>query len=154
MSDLLDSTIKKKTVQDGFTNIQDRIRHLLIDGLIVMIISALIRTLVEITHLLTQEEIRMVGATAITLSVYILYYTTLEFYFGFTIGKLLNKTRVINLDESKPRFVQIVIRTLTRPIPIGFVTIATPYKAALNDLFSKTRTIRIKKKKFVEVNEV
>ncbi|MDG1333595.1 MAG: RDD family protein [Crocinitomicaceae bacterium] len=153
MTDLLDSTIKKKTVHDGFSNIQDRVRHLFIDGLIVMISSALILALLDILFLEIRDTNRL-ALSIIVLIVYMIYYSTFEFYVGFTIGKLLNKTRVINIDDSKPTFQQILIRTLTRLIPFGFITILTPYKGALHDLFSKTRTIRIKKKKFVEVNEI
>lgn len=150
MTQLLDSTIKKKTIDDGFSNIQDRIRHFFIDGLIVMITSALILALLDIIFIEIRETNRL-ALGIIILIVYTIYYTSLEYFFGFTIGKFFNKTRVVTQDrEDKPTFSQILIRTITRTIPIGFVTIATPYKGALHDVLSKTITIRIKRKKFVE----
>jgi uncharacterized RDD family membrane protein YckC len=155
LSDLLDSTVKKENVHDGFSNLQDRIRHIFIDGLIVLIVSALIRSLVEMGNFFETREIFKLAVIGIMLTTYSLYYSLLEFYFGFTIGKLLNKTRVVSLNtKGKPNFSQVLIRTLTRLIPIGFVTIVTPYRATVHDLFSKTRTIRIKKKYVIKVNEI
>lgn len=153
MNDLLDSSVKKKTVQDGFATIQDRVRHFYIDGLIVLITS--VNVLLSLPDGRHSESLKLDNFTftTILLIVYFLYYTLLEYFFGFTLGKLINKTRVVNLDSSKPSFIQILIRTSARLIPFGFITNLSPYGAALHDLFSKTRTIRFKKKYVVELDD-
>jgi len=154
MLDLLDSTVKKATVNDGFCNMQDRIRHFFIDGLIVLIVSALIHALIEKAFVFHSGNSYNLTIILIRLGVYSLYYTLMEYFIGYTLGKLINKTRVVSLNNEKPTFSAISIRTITRLIPIGFVMIATPYRAFLHDILSKTRTMRIKKKNVIRVNEI
>lgn len=47
----------------------------------------------------------------------LLYYIPLEGFFGFTVGKLITGTRVVNEDGGRPRWGQIVGRTFARLIP-------------------------------------
>jgi uncharacterized RDD family membrane protein YckC len=47
----------------------------------------------------------------------LLYYIPMESLFGFTIGKLVTGTRVVNADGGRPRWGQIVGRTFARFIP-------------------------------------
>ncbi len=154
MSELLDSTVKKVTVHDGFTNLQDRIRHFFIDGLIVLTLSLFIQKIVELGIGFESHERHSNTLVLIRLMTYMLYYSLMEYFLGYTLGKWLNKTRVVSINENKPTFGQILIRTITRLIPIGFLTIFSPYTAFLHDLLSQTRTMRIKKKKVLRVNEI
>jgi uncharacterized RDD family membrane protein YckC len=154
MSDLLDSTVRKRTVQDGFANLMDRVRHFYVDGLIILIPSFVVLTFIRKPIYFRTQGNDNFYLLLIIVAIYILYYVLLEYFVGFTIGKFLNKTRIISLDETKPSFSQIVVRTFTRLIPFGILTVLSPYQAAVHDLFSKTRVIRIKKKFVVEVNEI
>ena len=154
MTDLLDSSIRKKIVHDGFANFMDRVRHFYIDGIIVLIVAFTIRSLVLDRSYFNSGEKDQNIAIAITFLIYALYYTLLEYFVGFTLGKLLNKTRIISLEGTKPSFFQIILRTISRLIPFGFMALLTPYQAALHDLLSKTRMVRIKKKYVVDVNEL
>lgn len=53
----------------------------------------------------------------IGLGAMLLYYIPLEGFFGFTVGKLITGTRVVNEQGGKPRWGQIVGRTFARFIP-------------------------------------
>lgn len=154
MTDLLDSTIKKVTVHDGFSNLPDRIRHIFVDGLILTQLSTLIQTTVGIRDIFPSYLSRAKTELLLLFSVYLLYYLLMEYFFGFTLGKWLNKTRVVSISQHKPTFRQILIRTISRLIPIGFVTLFTPYKAFLHDILSETRVMRIRKKNQVHVNDI
>jgi len=70
---------------------------------------------------------------------YYVYYFVFEFFFGQTIGKMITKSKVVNVENGeKPYFSRILIRTLSRLIPIDFL----PYLFSSNgihDILSKTK---------------
>lgn len=154
MTDLLDSTIKKVTIHDGFSNLPDRLRHIFVDGLILTLLSILIQTTVGIRDIFPYYLSRATTELLLLFSVYFLYYLLMEYFFGFTFGKWLNKTRVVSINHLKPSFRQILLRTISRPIPIGFLTLFTPYRAFIHDILSETRVMRIRKKNQVHVNDI
>lgn len=152
MTELLDSSVRKTTVNDGPSNLMDRIRHFYIDGFLVFFVSiTLLLSLTTARFRLSGENDNLL-TLLILFIVYAMYYTSLEFLFGFTIGKFLNKTRLMSQNELKPTIKQVLIRTFTRLIPFGFLTMLTPYNAPLHDLLSKTNVVRRKKKYVVEID--
>jgi uncharacterized RDD family membrane protein YckC len=52
-----------------------------------------------------------------TLLTYVGYYLVCESLFGATVGKLITRTRVVDEAGGRPRFMQILGRTLTRFVP-------------------------------------
>jgi uncharacterized RDD family membrane protein YckC len=74
---------------------------------------------------------------------YYLYYLILENIYGQTVGKMITKTKVVNMDNGEnPNFTRILIRTISRLIPIDFLS----YLFTLNgihDILSKTELKRI-----------
>jgi uncharacterized RDD family membrane protein YckC len=73
-----------------------------------------------------------------------LYYFLSEYYFGTTVGKYFTKTKVVNLENNRPKFYQIFIRSITRLIPIDLFTYFTTNERGLHDILSKTKLISTK----------
>lgn len=73
---------------------------------------------------------------------YFLYYLGFEFVLGKTVGKYFTGTRVVNeSDLTHPTFIQILIRTICRIIPLYFITYFMTGKG-VHDHFSKTILIK------------
>lgn len=89
-----------------------------------------------------KSQIQKEDARLIFITGYFVYYFIFEFSFGQTIGKMITKTKVVS-DNSKlkPSFIQVLIRTLVRIIPIYFLSQFFIGKG-LHDLFSKTVLIK------------
>ena len=74
---------------------------------------------------------------------YYLYYFILELTIGQTIGKIVTKTRVVNIDNNgKPNFTRILIRTISRLIPIDFLSYLFSSNG-IHDILSKTELKKI-----------
>jgi uncharacterized RDD family membrane protein YckC len=74
---------------------------------------------------------------------YYLYYFIFEFTTGQTIGKMITKTRVINIKSGKkPGFLRILIRTVSRLIPIDFLSYLFSSNG-IHDILSKTELKRV-----------
>lgn len=65
----------------------------------------------------TLEEPNFLRDYAIGISAMLVYYIPMEGFFGFTVGKLITGTRVVNEQGGKPRWGQVVGRTFARFIP-------------------------------------
>ena len=70
------------------------------------------------------------------------YYTVSESLFGRTPGKLLSLSRVTNLENKRPSFGQIVLRSLLRLILIDAFFIPF-FDRPLHDAWSKTRVVEV-----------
>ena len=69
------------------------------------------------------------------------YYILFEFGLRQTPGKLITKTIVVNEDGSSPTFVNILVRTLCRFIPLEAFTFLGNEAVGWHDTLSKTRVI-------------
>jgi uncharacterized RDD family membrane protein YckC len=69
------------------------------------------------------------------------YYIFFETMFGWTLGKLISKTRVIKVDGTRPKLLRIIGRTLSRSIPFEYITFFV-MEVGVHDLISGTRVIR------------
>lgn len=68
-----------------------------------------------------------------------IYYIIFEGIWGRTIGKWITKTKVVSLTGRKPKFKQIVIRSLSRLIPFeAFSFLIHTHPIGLHDSLSKT----------------
>lgn len=71
-----------------------------------------------------------------------LYYFLTETYFSRTFAKYFTKTIVVTKDGSRPTRNKIFIRTLSRFIPLEFLTFLWGDFRGLHDLFSDTYVVR------------
>jgi len=94
--------------------------------------------------------IRMLGVTSETVGTVFLivsivgYYIILEALFGWTIGKLITGTRVVDENDEKPGFWRIIGRTLARFIPFEPFSFVFG-KAGWHDSLSGTRVVRVRR---------
>ncbi|MFH1759523.1 MAG: RDD family protein [bacterium] len=71
---------------------------------------------------------------------WISYFAVCEIYFQKTLGKMITKTIVVDMDGNKPLPRQIILRTLIRLIPMEFLSYyVTGY--ILHDEWSKTAVV-------------
>jgi uncharacterized RDD family membrane protein YckC len=71
-----------------------------------------------------------------------LYYFLTETYFSRTFAKYFTKTIVVAKDGSRPKIHAIIIRTLSRFIPLECLTFLGTNVRGLHDLFSDTYVVR------------
>ncbi len=69
-----------------------------------------------------------------------LYYVIMEFSWGQTLGKMVTKTKVVHKSGGKPSFVNILIRSFCRLIPIDALSYL--FGSGMHDQLSSTRVIR------------
>jgi uncharacterized RDD family membrane protein YckC len=79
----------------------------------------------------------------ITYPMMIGYYLFFEGIFGATPGKLITKTRVVRIDGGKPRFGQIVGRTLSRFVPFEPFSFLSNNSLGWHDRWSGTRVVKV-----------
>ena len=88
---------------------------------------------------INQEQMKIGGIVF-----YYVYYFIMEYTFGQTIGKMITKSKVVNAkNKGHPNLIQIFIRTLSRLIPIDFVSYLLNQQG-IHDYLSKTKLIKIK----------
>lgn len=71
---------------------------------------------------------------------YVLYYLFFEYFWGRTLGKFLIKTKVVNKEGEKPSFQQLLIRNLSRLIPLDPLSFFFS-KRGWHDTISKTYVV-------------
>lgn len=75
----------------------------------------------------------------------LLYYLILEAGFGWTIGKLVTGTRVVDAEGLRPRWGRVVVRSLVRFIPLEALTLwlsDEDVRRGWHDWLSKTWVVR------------
>ena len=77
-----------------------------------------------------------------TLLTYLAYYVVCEYFFGATVGKLITGTRVVTTQGGKPRFMQILGRSLARFVPFEPFSFFDTPTINWHDSWSGTRVVR------------
>jgi uncharacterized RDD family membrane protein YckC len=96
---------------------------------------------------ITSTEILFFG-----LILFVLYYILTEIYFSRTFAKYFTKTLVVMNDGSKPDGKAIFRRTLSRLIPLEFLTFLGTNSRGWHDVISNTYVV--KKHEFIEKKEL
>lgn len=78
------------------------------------------------------------------MALYFLYYLTFEGGFGWTFGKLITKTRVVDASGAKPRFTKLLGRNLARLVPFEPFSFLREDPVGWHDDWSGTRVISLK----------
>lgn len=123
-----------------------RIINYIIDMFIVGTVTALTAEYTDIIDLKTLDPFNIPPQMIyITYPCTFIYYFIFELFLGKTPGKLLSKTRVVNLEGDKPEIKELVIRSAVRLLDIfyifSFVILMPRHIGGLHDLLSKTRVI-------------
>lgn len=144
-------SIKFSVTDDLLANRGQRFINCVLDLLIVHIILASIGTTVVIIGNLTNNYDLINWAKSTTIFqrlllwaiVLFLYYFLTETYFSRTFAKYFTKTIVVTKDGARPNKRAIIIRTLSRFIPLECLTfLGANIRGGLHDLFSDTYVVR------------
>ncbi len=79
----------------------------------------------------------------ILLIIFLSYYIIFEGITGKTLGKFLTKTKVQSNEGNKPKFINIIIRTLVRLIFIEVISFFSQHPLGWHDSISKTQVIEL-----------
>jgi uncharacterized RDD family membrane protein YckC len=107
-----------------------RIVNYLTDLLAISIVAGLIVTIFDNQGLI--EEI-------ILTLIYFLYYLLFEYFKGQTIGKMITKTIVIDINNLEPSFFKILLRTILRFSYLDIISYLFGLNLGLHDTLSKTK---------------
>ncbi|WP_196140179.1 RDD family protein [Aliikangiella sp. G2MR2-5] len=80
------------------------------------------------------------------LALMLIYYLFFEGFFGFTPGKLVTGTRVVDLNGRKPKVATILGRTLCRFIPFEPLSFFGSTRRGWHDSISNTYVIKVHRK--------
>lgn len=107
------------------------------------ILFALFATIIGSTSLLFWlENMSRIEEYLIGIVILVVYYTITETYFSRSIGKLVTKTIVVNIDGSKPDSSKIIKRSLCRLIPFDGLTFLRTPSRGWHDSISETYVVR------------
>lgn len=99
----------------------------------------------DVTQEMLLEQSGFLRDYAFGIGAMLLYYIAMEGCFGFTVGKLVTGTRVVNEQGSKPRWSQVVGRSLARFIPFEAFSVLFSNeneRRGWHDSLSKTYVVR------------
>ena len=103
-----------------------------------LIDSTLFFVVVVIFSMLLKDYIAKEHLKYVMIAVYYLYYFIFEWTTGQTVGKMITKTKVVNSStDMKPGILRTLIRTLSRLIPIDFLSYLSSSNG-MHDWISKT----------------
>ncbi len=80
-------------------------------------------------------------ANSIMFIVFFLYYLLFEYFLRQTVGKMITKTVVIDVNNNKPAFYKILLRTLLRFSALDAVSYMFGKELGIHDVLSKSRLI-------------
>lgn len=113
-----------------------RLYNFLIDSTIFFII-------VVVFSMLLKNYMGRQNLKYLMILLYYIYYFILELATGQTIGKMITKTKVVNTNNNeKLNFTSIFIRTISRLIPIDFLSYLFSSNG-IHDILSKTELKKI-----------
>ncbi len=142
--DLIDddqSDLQKRI--SGLSNLLDRVRHIVIDFMLILGLTYSIKTMLFQMDVLNRGTKTVSTDFILLILVHFSYYVLLEYNYGLTVGKFLNKTRFVNELYEKPDFKAVLIRAIIRLIPFQFALRLFPAQRTYHDLLSKTWGVRI-----------
>lgn len=142
--DLIDddqSDLQKRI--SGLSNLLDRVRHIVIDFMLILGLTYSIKTMLFQMDVLNRGTKTVSTDFILLILVHFSYYVLLEYNYGLTVGKFLNKTRFVNELYEKPDFKAVLIRAIIRLIPFQFALRLFPAQRTYYDLLSKTWGVRI-----------
>jgi len=145
METLLDSHIGQKVnFKDASKGL--RFANLIIDYFGYFVVSAVIGALMVLVlgedSLVHLENSNFLVEYFFGSIVIILYYVTCEHLFkGKTLGKLITRTRAINIDGSRMTLKTILLRTLSRIVPFEAFSFLGDTSEGWHDKWTDTRVI-------------
>ena len=140
--DLLEENVEYKIATTG-----QRLLTLIIDYVCFMIFSFIIGMALALMG--NANFIESVNANLLGFLILVFYYIPQEALFGRTVGKLLTKTKVVDLNGNKITFGKTILRTICRFIPFEAFSFlgGGGRPQGWHDSLSKTKVVTLKEKK-------
>ena len=111
-----------------------RLTNFLIDSFVFFLIA------LSLTFLM-RDYLNIDYLKKLLIIIYYLYYFIFEASTGQTVGKMVTKTIVVDIDDHKiPKLLAVLLRTLCRLIPFDFISYFFTANG-IHDQFSKTKLI-------------
>jgi uncharacterized RDD family membrane protein YckC len=88
----------------------------------------------------------LVSPVLVYYSVFLVYYFFFEYFLGQTPGKMITKTIVVDMQNSKPSLRKVLYRTILRLYPFDGFSYLFGQEQGGHDLISKTR-LKVKEDK-------
>lgn len=121
----------------------------LIDKLVVLLFGALLGVLAALSGneavLAWIDRIDRLTDILLTAAITVIYYAFMEGAFGFTVGKLITNTRVVDEYGRPPGFARAFLRSLCRLIPFDALSLLfsdAEVRRGWHDSLTKTYVIR------------
>ncbi|MFV8359157.1 RDD family protein [Flavobacterium sp. LS1P3] len=156
---------KKFTVTDDLlASKSQRLLNFIIDVLIIYIIEITIGTTIILIGDLTRSDTASNWVSSLSavesfffgLVILFFYYGLTEMYFSRTFGKYFTKTLVVKHDGSRPNMKSIIIRTLSRLIPLepfSFLTADRGWHDTLSVTYVVKKHEFVAKKKLLDPSD-
>ena len=119
---------------------QKRFLNLVIDDLVIATVAIGSTVILAMADTRDPELVSAVSQLGWYVATFV-YYVFSEAVFGRTLGKVVTGTRVVTLQGGRPRFGQIVGRTLLRFVPFDPVSFVTRRAPGWHDRWSRTRVV-------------
>jgi uncharacterized RDD family membrane protein YckC len=137
----LKKTQRQKDILKHIANSTLRSINFIIDIVAIFLIYRSTAYIIQkLLNIISIREILFLNRTTVFI-VFILYFILAENMFQKTLGKIITKTKVVNLDGEKPNFVNITIRTFSRLIPFDGISYLYSI-SGFHDKLSKTIVIK------------
>lgn len=118
-----------------------RFLTLLIDYAVYFVLLMVV--MIPIIIVAGEDAMQGARAYAVSIPVFLLYWTLFEGLFGRTVGKFICGTRVVTERGTAPSFGQALGRTLSRMIPFeAFSVLFSEDGTGWHDSIAKTRVVR------------
>ena len=118
-----------------------RFLNLVIDSVVRFLIAAAVQIGLATAGVGMTSLVERFGFGLLTFSV---YYVAFEAAFGFTVGKLITGTRVVDEEGGRPGFGQIFGRTFVRMVPFELFSFFGTPSVGWHDEWSGTRVVKIR----------
>lgn len=142
-TEILDSSVFKQSDETvkprHYAGAGKRFVNLLVDTIVFYILVML--SAVFYVIITQQAEMGNFTAYFMSFSIMIFYYTIIEGLTGKSIAKFITKTKVVNIDFSKPDIGTIFIRSLCRIIPFEPFSYLGSDARGWHDTITKTYVI-------------
>lgn len=111
-------------------------------GIVLALIAELTNSITIYDWLLSESKL---SDYVFGIIILIIYYNIIEILTGRSIGKYITKTKVVMEDGSKPKFTDILLRTVCRIIPFEAFSFFGEEARGWHDSLSKTYVVDVDK---------
>ncbi|MGO4911740.1 RDD family protein [Leeuwenhoekiella sp. W20_SRS_FM14] len=133
--------IAVQEIQSYVTNSGVRFLNFTIDFVVFILLILAGTFILDAVFSTSNKELLLSIGYGMVFILFLVYYGVSEYFFQKTLGKYFTKTKVVNLDGSKPGALAILIRTLCRLIPFDRLSFLL-FKKGFHDKLSHTQVIK------------